>query len=147
MQDRNKKIKDLIADCYKKSIAIAKNLMIIPFCIAGAIEQDLKTKNTNHLYPKDGIIFVFDDDKLQSDLNRRIEFLRSKNARNLVERYSDEYIKMVMKKDNYLIGYNQAIPYAVARINDERNRGLLDEFYMPVEKSINDDDTRGYKRG
>lgn len=82
----------------------------------------------------DSLTYTFNDEFIQKDLDKRIEFLKGRNARALVEKYCKEIIKNTLEKDNYLIGYNQAMPEAVARINKERANGLLDEFYLPIEK-------------
>lgn len=149
MEDKRNydKLKKVVADCFNKTMIIAKNIIVAPFSLSEAIEADLKEAKTKQFrYPKGGITFTLDDEDLQNDLNNRIEFLRGRNARNLVEQYSNEIIKKTLEKDNYLIGYNQAIPQAVDRINYERRIGLLDDFYLPVEKCGNDDN-RNYKRG
>ena len=141
-------LKDVVADCFNKSVIIAKNIWEAPIGIDIAIKRDLEQlKRKQGNYPNGSMQYTLDDEDLQKDFYKRIETLRDKNVRNLIEKYSREIIKETLEKDNYLIGYNQAYPQAIYRINYERDKGLLDEFYLPVEKGANGEDKRNYKRG
>ena len=144
MQDRRyRTLKNVVADCFNKTMIIAKNVIVAPMSISDAIEADLKrAKQKQVRYPKGYRDFTLDDEKLQNELNNRIDTLRNKNVRNLIELYVKQIVKETLDKDNYLIGFNQAYPHAIERINYERAVGLLDDFYLPVDKSANDDDKR-----
>ena len=141
-------LKDVVADCFNKSVIIAKNIWEASISIDIAIKRDLeqlKRKQGNYL--NGSMQYTLDDEDLQKDLHKRIETLRDKNVRNLIEKYTKEIIKETLDRDNYLIGYNQAYPQAINRINYERDKGLLDEFYLPVEKGTSGEDKKNYKRG
>ena len=151
MQDRRyDRLKKVVADCFNKTMIIAKNVIKTPISISNAIKKDFKelkqSKFKQMKYPKGYRDFTLDDEQLQNDLNNRIDMLRNKNVRNLIEIYTKEIVKETLEKDNYLIGYHQAYPQAINRINYEKAIGLLDDFYLPVEKRGNDDN-RQFKRG
>ena len=149
MQNKQRK-KPYVSRVIKEIARIAILTLQAPFRLADTLEQDLNKAGTQKKiagYPKGSITFTLDDDFLQKDLSKRIDTLRDRNVRTLIEQYSKEIIKETLDKENYLIGYHQAYPQAIARINAERDKGLLDEFYSPVESTTNDDDKRNYKRG
>lgn len=130
-------------------LRIAKLTLQAPFKMADTVEKKVNKLGTQNYegYPKGSITYTLDDDFLHKDLQKRIDILRDKNVRNLIEQYCKEIIKNTLDKDNYLIGYNQALPQAIARINNERDKGYLDEFYLPVESGANGEDKRDIKRG
>lgn len=149
MQNKQCK-KPYVSRVIKEIARIAILTLQAPFRLADTLEQDLNKAGTQKNYagyPKGSITYTLDDDFLHKDLQKRIDILRDKNVRNLIEQYCKEIIKNTLDKDNYLIGYNQALPQAIARINNERDKGYLDEFYLPVESGANGEDKRDIKRG
>lgn len=108
----------------KQLLQIAKNAHSQALEVLGFAEQKEQT----------------DDQKLNTELERRIRQIREVNSQKIIMNlYVPQIIKETLEKDNYLISQAQALPIAVARFNQELQAGRIDSlfnFVVPADESV-----------
>ena len=66
-------LKDVVADCFNKSVIIAKNIWEAPMGIDIAIKRDLEQlKRKQGNYPNGSMQYTLDDEDLQKDFYNAI---------------------------------------------------------------------------
>lgn len=74
-----------------------------------------------------------EDHILNIKLQRRIRQIREVNSQKIImNTFVPEIIKNTLEEENYLISPVQALPYAVAKFNEELQAGRIDSLYRFV---------------